>query len=336
MKKYSAILFFTAIIVWIILAVTGCTGGSSGDGGSVITPTPSPSVTTTPTSTPTITPTPTPTPTVSGNVHALIIGIDDYPGTGEDLEYCVNDATDYKGAFENCNMWSRANITMLLDTQGTKSDIQNAITNAKNTVESDDLFVMTFSGHGTNIDDDAAIIVWENGNEGYITDDELAQWLSGMPCPMVIYIDSCSSGGMIGKDPVRIVNGVKYRSRLRTDVPGYNPFFKGTFNPSAYLDRGLESVNRIVVLTATADEEIADENSELQNGLFTYYTVQGLGSGSGMGPADANNSGSITAVETFNYCSPRVVDYSEGDQNPQIADNYPSIENPDGSLVVKE
>ena len=336
MKKKLSLAVFSIVFFWIIALIAGCSGGSSGDGGS--DPIPSTSPTTSPTVSPTVTgsPTPTPTSTPFNKVYAIIIGIDDYPGNGDDLEYCVNDADDLKASFENCGLWKDAEITQVLDTQGEKSNIRSIIQSIKSKATSEDLFVMTFSGHGTNTNGHGALIVWDGNDEGYITDEDLGNWIDGMACPMFFHIDSCEAGGLIGKDQLeRTINGYRVKARLRTDAPGYDPFFKGKFNPAAYV-KGMETINNIVVTTATADGEIADENEDLQNGLFTYYVVQGLGSGSGVGPADTNGDGRISAQEVFYYTRPKVVDYSNGDQNPQMADNYPTTANPTGSMIIKQ
>lgn len=294
--------------------------GQTTTGNIAMTPTTSPSPTATPTS----------SPTPAGKVYALFIGINKYPGSGDDLEYCVNDVNDYRNSFESCALWSGASVTVLTDSDATKTAIQNTIATIKANASSDDLFVMTYSGHGTNDGTNTSLVVWDNGEEGYVYDYELTQWLTDMPCASALYIDACTSGGFIGKE-TRMVKGVKTKARVITHTAGYDPNFKGTI-----ASKGLESLNNMVVLTACTVDETADENEELQNGLFTYYVVQGLGSGSTIGPAAADSSDSINAMECYYYASSKVVDYSYGEQNPQVQNNYPTIANPTGTLIVKQ
>ncbi len=287
----------------------------------------------TPTVSPTITPTPTETP--YDKVYALIIGINDYPGTGDDLEFCVADARDLNTALKDCTAWNNAEITMLLDSQAEKSVIQSAITNIRSKATSRDLFIMTYSGHGTNVGTNGAIIVWDGGDEGYIIDVDLADWISGIACPFYFSNDSCQSGYFIGKNKLKYTkNGFRHNIRLRTTAPGYDPNFRGSFNPAVYL--GMENIDNIVIAAAAGGEETADENEELGHGLYTYYVLQGLGTGSTIGPADLNGDGAISGEEAFNYSRPKVVDYSYGDQNPVMADNYPTAANPTGNLVIKQ
>lgn len=63
-------------------------------------------------------------------MYALIIGINDYPGN-DDLEFCVPYVRDLKAAFENCSAWNNAEMTLLPDSRGEKTAIQNAISTIK-------------------------------------------------------------------------------------------------------------------------------------------------------------------------------------------------------------
>lgn len=279
---------------------------------------------------PTSGPTPTPSPTVSpvppftGKVHALIIGVDDYPGDYNDLNYCVADAQDARNAFQSSTMWSNASIYFITDQQATESNIYNAINTIKSNAASNDLFVMTFSGHGSNSDGRAAICVWDDdlANWGYINDQELAAAIQGMPCATALFIDCCYSGGIIGKNLTDVKDGILKTARVFTGAPGYNPSFKGSFNPKAA--RNVETLPNLVCVTASRGSEVSWEYSSLQNGVFTYYYTEGLGSSSTPGPADVNGNNSISAEEVYNYSNPKVVDFTKGDQNPQMVDNYSS------------
>jgi len=290
--------------------------------------------TTQPTPTPTPTPSPTVTPTPGAYVYAVFVGINDYPGSDSDLDYCVADATGMRSNFENSTMWSGASITTLTNSDATESAIGNAITYVKNNADSDDLFVFYFSGHGTNSVGNAALVTWDTtGNFAYITDSELETLISGMPCPTAIYLDSCYSGGMIGKKVQKTVKGDVLTGKVYTKAPGYDPKFKGGFLQGM---KSVASLNNLVGISASSGTEISWESSSLQHGVFTYYTMEGLGTGSTIGPADTNSSGNISAEESYSYTSPKVQSYSGGDQNPQMTDNYPTSTDNSAELVVKQ
>lgn len=277
-----------------------------------------------PTSGPTPTPTVSPTPVFTGKVHALIIGVNDYPGDYNDLSYCVADAQDVRTAFQSSNMWSDATIYYITDQQATEGNILNTINTIKNNAAADDLFVMTFSGHGTNSNGRAAICVWSDDltDWGYINDQELATAIQGMPCASSLFIDSCYSGGIIGKNLTSVRGGITKTARVYTGAAGYDPNFKGTLNPKAA--KNVETLPNLVCVTASKGSEVSWEISSIENGVFTYCFTEGLGFSSTPGPADTNGNNSVSAEELYNYSYPKVADMTDGDQNPQMVDNYSS------------
>jgi len=284
---------------------------------------------------PTSGPSPTPTP-FKGKVYALLIGVNDYPGDFSDLNYCIADAEDFRTSFQNSAMWSTASITFITDSEATESSIKNAIQTIKASAGSDDLFVMTFSGHGTNTVGNAAICVWSDDltDWGYIDDQEIGDWIQGMPCASAIFIDSCYSGGLMGKNLTKTVNGDELTARVYAGAPGYKADFKGTFNPGR--GRTLQLLNNIVALTASSGAELSWESSSLQNGVFTYYATEGLGMTASAGPADTNNNGSVSSEEVYRYSQPKVLDYSNDDQHPQMVDNYPTTSSSTDELMIKK
>lgn len=307
------------------------------------TSTPTSSPTTTPTSNPTTTPTSSPTvspaPAFTGKVYAVIIGIDDYPGFNNDLYYCESDAQAARSAFQSSTMWSDATIYFITNKQATESNILNTITSIKSTASSDDLFVMTYSGHGTNTDGRAALCVWNDSvtDWAYINDSELASAISGMPCTSALFIDACFSGGLIGKNLTGENNGSKRTARVYAGAPGYSNSFTGTFNPKSA--RSVEDISNLVCVTASSGTEYSWESYDLEHGVFSYYYTEALGSTSSAGPADTNSNGSVSAEEVYAYVYPKVTALvsswsSQYTQTPQMEDNYSSSSN--GELSVKQ
>ncbi|MCD4786021.1 MAG: caspase family protein [Candidatus Eremiobacteraeota bacterium] len=236
--------------------------------------------------------------------------------------------------FESSTLWSGSSITLLTNSDATETAIGNAITYVKNNATSDDLFVFTFSGHGTNSVGNAALVTWDDsGGFAYLDDSDLETLISGMPCPTAIYLDSCYSGGMIGKKLQKKINGDVLTGKVYTNAPGYDPNFKGGFLLGK---KSVEALNNLVAISASSGTELSWESSSLQHGVFTYYVMQGLGTGSTLGPAEVDSSGNISAEETHCYAEDLVQTYSGYDQNPQMTDNYPTILSNTTDLVVKQ
>jgi len=249
---------------------------------------------------------------------AVIVGVADYP-VGNDLTYTDDDAYDVRDVLLASSNWEADHITMLIDNDATKTKIQSAITDMGTSGDDNDVFFFFFSGHGKTVFDsdfdegdtkDEALCQYDfqPPGPGPITDDELGVWLSALPgAPVLVAIDTCYSGGMI-----KAGQG-QSRGLLSSGVPASGDGFV----------RDLDDVVDGVVLTACDDDELSWEFGDLENGLFTYYFVEGL---AGAADNEGNSDGSVSMEEVFNYLYPFVVNYtlpSEYEQHPQEYDNWP-------------
>ena len=251
---------------------------------------------------------------------AVIVGVADYPYTvAGDLDYTDDDAYDVRDVLLASSNWEADHITMLIDSGATKANIQSAIADMATSGDADDVFFFFFSGHGTtvfdanedeqfdNLDEALCQYDFQTPGPGPITDDELGDWLSALPgAPVLVATDTCYSGGMI-----KTANG-QSRGLLSTGVPAAGDGF------AKDLDDAIDGV----VLTACDYNESSYEFSELQNGLFTYYFVEGL---AGAADSEGNGDGSVSMEEAFDYLYPLVVAYQmpPPEQHPQEYDNWP-------------
>ncbi len=167
-------------------------------------------------------------PTVANaNKYAIIIGINDYPGTSSDLSYAVNDAEEVAYMLEHTYGFPHDNIVILADPtdptdpvehKGSRNQIYDTVNNLR--VQSDpiDELVFYYSGHGAKgkADDgdrssvDQCIVVHNDANTQfeYIWDGELKTLFEGFPADRIVFgFDSCLSGGMVVlKAAGRVVN----------------------------------------------------------------------------------------------------------------------------------
>jgi len=244
---------------------------------------------------------------------AVLVGISDYLLIG-DLAYAAKDAQDVREALLTSEVWSSEHIILLTDSNATAAAIQTAIAQVGSVADSNDLFLFHFSGHG-GTQADVAPLDEGDGRDEYlcpydfptygILDDDLGQWLGDLPMTRVaVAIDSCHSGGMIRAQS----DGILSRCLECTGSSAKGDGFS----------RDLDDVLEGVVLTACAEDETAVEVHSLQNGLFTFYFIEGLLSMA----ADANGNGEVSMEEAFDYLYPRVVGFPLWVQHPQIFDNY--------------
>ena len=247
--------------------------------------------------------------------YALLIGISDYqpagPG-GPDLNYADDDANDLYQTLITEHNWKQENIIKLTDSQATKSEIQNSLNNLAAKESSNDLFLFYFAGHGSYTPDQPPIDEADGFDEYILThdqekilDDELVNMLEILDAKkIVVIIDACFSGGFFkGSDmQARTVPGPEPRELIDT--------LNGDLAKQGY-----------IVLSASDDDEICAESAILQNGVFTFYLVEGMSKTNSF-PADLDNDDKVSAEEAYTYAAPKATNFNPN-QHAQIWDAIP-------------
>ncbi|RLF26878.1 MAG: hypothetical protein DRN01_03760, partial [Thermoplasmata archaeon] len=220
-----------------------------------------------------------PQPDPSINKWAVVIGISDYRGKLNDLRYCDDDAIDMYN-YLIAKGYPEGNIKFLLDGDAKAKAIISAIDWLKSWEDENSEVVFFYSGHGSTYDG------YDDGDTEYtdeaivsadlylILDGQLREKFSTFDSHKISFtFDSCYSGGM----------------------------------------DDLSASGRVVV-TACGETELSyDGTSDQQNGVFTYYYMQGL---------ETYN----TVEDAFTYAAPLAHDFVannySGDMNPQMYDQY--------------
>jgi hypothetical protein len=235
-------------------------------------------------------------------------------GAGYTCAYADNDAYDLYDVLTSYPNWDPANIKMLVSTADgtlhdcTYSNIQNEIAWMASMADEDDVCVFFYAGHGSYGTDLEPIEEGDGYDEyicpegGNIRDDELLDWMSAISGYKLVALDSCFSGGFIksgdlisrclpGTPNVELADGFGDDFKIREDLCliGWN------------------------VHTACDEDESAYGSGTLQNGVFTYYLVEGL-----YGPADTDFDGDVDALEAHYYLRPLVQSWTGGVQNPWL------------------
>ena len=204
-------------------------------------------------------------PQVTEQKYAIIIGISDYAGTKNDLQYCDDDAYAFDSALLAAG-WDSKNIILLIDSAANHDAIIQAIRTTKGDEGANDQVVFFYSGHGsTGVASDGdserkdeCIIPYECTVDTFIWDGDLKTEFAGFESQRIMfYFDSCFAGGM-------------------TDLAGTGR----------------------LVLMACGENQMSLESSTWQNGQFTYYFVdQGM-----VGHlADKDGKNGVTFEEAFDY-----------------------------------
>ncbi|MHC9541897.1 MAG: caspase family protein [Vulcanimicrobiota bacterium] len=250
----------------------------------------------------------------SGKIYALFVGINNYPTSP--LNYCVNDVTGMQANLTSASNWSGASITTLTDSQATKSNIQSAFAQLAAQVVAGDTFFFYYSGHGSNYEGECYICPVDRTGltSGDISATEMQTWASAINsnAKKVFILDSCHSGGFIGKG---------FTSKF-LPMKGSQTVYTGQS-----FAKQMQTLSNMVFLAACAGSETSIESSSIQHGAFTYYVMEGLGTGITIGPA--GSGGYVTGTGAFNYASSPTTTFNEN-QHPQLQNNY------GGNLIIKQ
>ena len=82
------------------------------------------------------------------DAYAIVIGISDYPGTDNDLNYCDDDAQEIYSMLINDYNFKSENLIYLQESAATKSAISSAFDTINAQITSNDVFFFYYSGHG--------------------------------------------------------------------------------------------------------------------------------------------------------------------------------------------
>ncbi len=137
---------------------------------------------------------------------ALLVGINDYPGTQNDLMGCVNDITNVYDVLVKYFGFQPADITLLADKRATTKAILEALEKLVASGSPGDTLVFHYSGHGSQVADpegdeadskDEIICPYDfDWDRSYIKDDDFARIFQGLKkgAALEVILDSCHSG----------------------------------------------------------------------------------------------------------------------------------------------
>ncbi|MGP1273147.1 MAG: caspase family protein [Phycisphaerales bacterium] len=214
--------------------------------------------------------------------YVLLVGIDDYPGSGNDLASCVNDTQRMADVCSRLLGVPASNIVVLNDEQATREHILEATQRHLGQAGEDGTAVFYFSGHGTQADGnyarqdaesdgrDEALFVWGlDTSSSFILDDELGALLGGLEAGRRLAIlDACHSGtGTLGAGQIKWVDLNSGRVR---------PTFEA---PKEFLDMpaaGAEIPSDHLLLSASRADQVAMAGPPGHPSVFTGFLVAAL------------------------------------------------------------
>ncbi|MGA7178504.1 MAG: caspase family protein [Thiobacillaceae bacterium] len=216
---------------------------------------------------------------------ALCIGINDYPGTQNDLKGCVNDANDWAAELKSRG----CDVGVMLNGDATRAGMTQAMNEMITSARSGDTVIFTYSGHGTWVPDssgdepdgrDEALCPCDIGMAGPLIDDEIHALFDKRANGVRILLisDSCHSGSVTRGDESDLDPGMP-RARF---MPPQDWMHKSELPVSPHrpktLVNGLKKTGGDLLLAGCLDTEYSYDTSfhGRPNGAFTYYAVKTL------------------------------------------------------------
>jgi len=238
--------------------------------------------------------------------RALLVGVGDYIYFGEegDLQAPPHDVNKMIEMLEDCQFGNSQirfdKVNAMIDQQATKQNILNKIQNTFSGASSNDISYFYYSGHGATLNQ-ISYLCPADFNEQIntaISVDELESALSAVPGTKVVLIDSCHSGGFIGKSFARDNELEKEESNL----VNFNNSIIDTF-ANKQSSKNLLTSAEYQVLTSSHWYEQSYEiypDSGQPFGVFTQGLYEGC-SVSNNYPADINQNDRLSLNEAYNF-----------------------------------
>lgn len=153
------------------------------------------------------------TKVLSDKKKAICMGLNDYPGTHNDLRGCVNDARNWASLL---NELYGFNVKTLFDSQIKYGTVTGLMGNYISDSRAGDYIVITFSGHGTHVPDqngdesdgrDEALCLYD----GNLVDDCIREMMKRLhPEANLTFIADCCHSGSISREFLSAMNGKRY------------------------------------------------------------------------------------------------------------------------------
>jgi hypothetical protein len=170
---------------------------------------------------------PAPARALQSGTWAVVIGINDYPGTDNDLHYAVNDATDTVQALAQQGVTGE-HVLALYDGQVTPGVVRSAADWLTSHAGPDAVAVFFYAGHVRKKNGGEAIVTSDGGS---VMDNELASWLRPLAAKKTwITMAACYGGGfteLLG--PGRVLTGAAPANEVAYESSAFGRSYLGEY-----------------------------------------------------------------------------------------------------------
>lgn len=225
-------------------------------------------------------------------LHLVVVGINHYKNSVLNLNFAEPDASKFIGFFSSTSskLFRSVNVTQLLNSSATKSELLSKLQNLKQTAP-EDVVILYLAGHGESAGSTWYFLphdvlyperVEELRTKG-IPSEQIQELVMQIGARKVLlFIDACKSG--FAAQAFSATRGIDERQALAR----------------------LAYANGVHIMASSQKDQLATEVKELGHGVFTYTLLEGLN-----GIADgAPKDGVVTVKELQAYVEARLPELS--------------------------
>ena len=220
-----------------------------------------------------------------GNRWAILVGVDNYAEI-EKLRYCGADMRELRNQLIAAG-FPKEQVFLLDDKaedtkyRPLKANIERQLGLVLDLVESEDLVVVGFSGHGVHLDGKSFLCPTESrlrDPSTLVSLDAVYERLQKCAAAMkLLFVDACRN------DP-----RLEGQRSVDLSPPDAKRF-------AASLERPPEG---ILLLASCAAGQVSMEEKDFGHGVFMHYVIEGL-----QGKADADHNGRVSLLELYKYAN---------------------------------
>lgn len=232
-------------------------------------------------------------------IYVVSVGIADYKEIN-DLRLTENDVRVFNEQMD----LQGAQITSLLGSQATHTNIISTLRESFAKAKKEDTMIFFFSGHGY----EGGFCCWDMSSESPTLSDN----------PVTRNVQERKRLASANK----YYGGLSYAEmqilfrncRAGKKIVFADACYSGGLHKGNQLNLSVQSARNgdVIFFLSSRTDETSLEVNEKDNGLFTYYLIEGL-----RGKSDANEDNKITIREIFDYVYQTVVAYADKKRHSQ-------------------
>jgi len=226
-------------------------------------------------------------------LYLLSIGVSKYKNSEYNLDVADVDAKSIVEIFkkQEGKIYKKVVVKQLINQDANKDNILDALDWIERETTQRDMVIIFVAGHGINDDRGNYYFMAHDSNVDKLRRTalrwiEIKDTLAGLPSKVILMVDTCHSGNILGQEKRRDLTGA----------------IKSIIN----------SGTGSVIMTASTGRGYSIENKSWGHGAFTKAIIEGLGKAR----ADYNNNNTISIKEIDLYVTDRVKTLTKGKQKP--------------------